>query len=352
MAAKARNKWASQAQQAAVLRYSPQREALRQAAQEAREQFEATLAGSESSSRLGTAAIDTAQPRVQGIYDRAQGTQSAAQGQLAGVLAALGPAATGFKAAGATEAAAGQGKLARERADTEGGLQTQRAAAAEAPAFARTLAGQQLAKSLSKIFATQQGIAGQEGSAAATERAKLENEAEGRNVTKRGQDLTAKTSAEGRAQKATEHQEDLAQKRAEHSGAPDSKPLTRKEQNEGASTIHTIAQYAGEAGTTRAERVAALTEGGVSTSRTYKAGEKLPNGQVTKQNTSISSKATPAFKPDVLMSAALDLAEYHGITRNTAHRLQSAGYNVKSLELPLAKASPARGVTGGVKAGR
>jgi hypothetical protein len=337
------NQWASQAAQAALLRYAPQREGLAQLTREAREQYDASIKGAQSTSRLASAAVDQAAPQVSGIYDRAAATTSASQSKLGQLLAGLGSAAAPFAAAAITQAAAGTDKLARERATTETGLAQQKVSAKEAPVFARTLATQQLAKSLAKIFSAEQGINTQQGAAAATERAKLENEAEGRRVTERGQDKTAQSSREGhkltaaaQVQKAQEHQEDLALKRAEGAGTGGGKPLTPHEQNEGAATIRQIAQYAKSISGNRAARVAALTEGEPGVSTSYKAGEKGPDGKPIEHNTSVSTKSVPSFKPDVLMSAALDLAEHKGhVTRATAHRLQQSGYNIQRLGLPV-----------------
>lgn len=352
------NQWASQAAQAALLRYAPQREGLAQLTREAREQYNSSIKGAESVGRLTASAVDQAAPQVSGIYDRAAATSSASQSKLGSLLAGLGAAGAPFAAAAGTQAAAGTDKLARERATTEGSLTQQKLSAKEAPAFARTLATSQLAKSLSKIFASEQGINAQQGAAAATELSKLEQAAEGRATTERGQDLTAASSAEGHAltaagqrQKAVEHQEDLAAKRAA-SAAGGGKPLTSHEQNEGSATIRQIAQFAKSAGKTRADRVAALTEGESGVSTTYKAGEKGPDGKVIQHNTSVSTKATPAFKPDVLMSAALDLVENSGkITRATAHRLQQSGYSVQRLGLPVLSPTSERTSKGARKTG-
>ena len=171
-------------------------------------------------------------------------------------------------------------------------------------------------------------IAASEGDAAATERSKLEDQAEGRRVTERGQNLTAQSSAAARGQKAKEHQEDLADKRQSRREKGETaggvKPLSLKENDEGAATIRQIRQYASEAGSNRAERVAALTEGQPSQSTETSDGKKVRTPEI------------PALKPDVLMSAALDWAEYGHLTRNTEHRLSQEGYNVQRLGIPRA----------------
>lgn len=323
MAAPSRQ-WASQAKINALLRYSPQREALANLTQEARDQYATSIKGAESAGRLTSQAVEQAKPEVSGIYDRAQGSTSATQQQLAAALAALGPAASGFKAAAATTGAAGSERGARERSAAESNLESQDVAAKEAPGFARTLANQQLATSLSKIFSSTQSVAENEGAATASELGKLEDEAEGRRVTERGQNLTSQSSAASRSQKAKEHQEDLAQKRAGGSTT-----LTLSEQNKGASVVQQIRQFALEGGNDRAERVAALTEG--------RPAQSAKN----KQGATVKTPAIPAFKPDVLMSAALDWAEHGHLTANTEHRLTEAGYDVSKLGIPRASKNAA-----------
>lgn len=327
------SQWASQAAQAALLRYAPQREGIAQLQREAKENYEGSVTGAESTGRLTSAAIKQAEPQVSDIFNRAQAATTSTPNatQLASVLSALGPAAAGFKAAAATESAQGAQRLASERATAEGSLQEQDVAAQSAPSYARTLAGQQLLKTLSKLSEQQRSVEGEEGVAAATESSKLEDEAEGRAVTERGQNITAQSDKEGheltrasQSQKAVEHQEDLADKRQARteSGAAGAKPLSLKENNAGAAAIQQIKQFAAEGGGSRAERVAALTEGRPEQSFKNAKGE------------TVKEAAIPAFKPDVLMSAALDWAEYGHLSRGTEKRLSSEGYNVPKLGIP------------------
>lgn len=326
-AAKASSKYVSQATRNALLKFNPQRQAIADLQREAEEQYTGSVAGAESTGRLTSAAVEQAKPAVSGIYDRAQSSTSATQAQLASALAALGQGANGFKAAAATESAAGNDRLSRERAAAEGSLSQQDVSAKAAPEYAQTLAGQQLLKTLGKLSGEKQSIAGEEGTDVASQLGTLENEAEGRKVTERGQNLSAQSSAASRAQKATEHQEDLADKRQARSESNNPniiKPLTRVEQNAGAATISTIRQFAAEGGGNRAERVAALTEGRPSQSGETKNGQK------------VKTPAIPAFKPDVLMSAALDWSEYGQLRAGTERRLKQAGYNVAQLGVPRA----------------
>lgn len=328
MAAKSNSKYASQAARDALLRFNPQRETIADLQREAEEQFTGSVAGAESTGRLTSAAIEKAKPDVSAIFDRASSSSGATQATLASALSALGVGANGFKAAAATESAAGNDRLARSRASAEDSLTQQDVSAKSAPAYAQTLAGQQLLKTLGKLSGERQSIAGQEGAATASEIDSLENEAAGRHVTERGQNLSAQSGAESRAQKAKEHQEDLADKRQARAesgtSGGEAKPLTRKEQNDGAATIRQIRQFAAEGGGSRAERVAALTEGRPSQSGETKDGQK------------VKTPSIPAFKPDVLMSAALDWSEYGHLRQGTERRLKQEGYNVAALGIPRA----------------
>lgn len=307
--------WASQAKINAMLRYAPDRETLRELAQTAKEQYASTVSGAESTGRLTGRAVEKAIPNVQGIYNRQQQGQTSTQSALAAALSALGPGADGYKAAAATEGAAGQERAGRERASTEGNLQEQLVAAREAPAFARTLAGQQLATALSKIFSKSQGLAGQEGLAAASESAKLQNQDEGRKLTERGQNLSHQSAERGHD--ITE--KDAAQKAAEKAAG---KPLSQKEMNEAASTIAQIRQYAAEGGGNRKERVTALTEGRPEQTHKNAKGEfvKLPK--------------IPAFKPNAQMAAALDWAELGHLTPSTEKRLRAEGIDPAKIGVP------------------
>lgn len=327
--------WASQAKINALLRYSPQREALANLTQEARSQYESSIKGAESSGRLTSQAVEAAKPQVSGVYDRAQASTGGTQSQLAAALAALGPAATGFKAAAATTGAAGQEKEARERASAESGLEAQDVAAKEAPAFARTLANQQLATSLSKIFSSTQNVASNEGAATASELGKLEDEAEGRAVTERGQNLSSQSSAAGRSQKAAEHQEDLALKRDALVGSG-AKYLAQSKQTAAASTVREIEKEARAlhgAGLGRSQLLSELTNAhpGTNVVKRDESGKPIKNSKGE-----VQYEKAPALKAhdDLLTEAALDsVLGYGRVSRATLAKLHAAGYSVTALGL-------------------
>lgn len=353
MAAAAKSKWASPAQVNAILRYQPQRQALAELTREAKEQYGSSVESAKSTGRLTTAAVQKAQPQEAAIYDRAQQSTSGAQQQLASVLAGLGSSANPFRAAAATEQAGGADKLARERAATEGNLVEQKTAAAEAPQFAATLANQQLAKSLSKIFATEQGIASGEGETEASEQARIEKEARGEALTKRGQDITAQSDTEGheltaagQAQSAQQHAESLKQARYLHDhptgGAAGTtfKPLSPDKQLEGASTLREIeheARALRQEGHNRNDILTTLTSAAppenVPKEALGKDGKLHP---LKKANGEPEYEKAPAIKAhdQLLAEAALDSVYGYGrVSRPTLAKLHAAGYSIKSLQL-------------------
>jgi len=330
------NKWASQAAQAALLRYAPQREGLAQLTREAREQYDASIKGAQSTSRLAAAAVDQAAPQVGGIYDRAAATTSASQSKLGALLAGLGAAAAPFAAAAGTQAAAGTDKLARERATTESGLAQQKVSAQEAPVFARTLATQQLAKSLAKIFSAEQGINAQQGAAASTELAKLENEAEGRAVTERGQNLTAQSSREGhaltaagQAQSAQQHAEDL-QYRREHPSGSSAAPTVG-----GVKQLPTAAQ---NKAASEVARVRELAEVGLRAGHAPgQVRERLTKGTPSVTVEGVKTRGQAPLEPGPLLDAGVEVARYGAISVARVKQLHAHGYSIKALGLPVAK---------------
>jgi hypothetical protein len=353
------SRFASQAQMNALLRYSPQREALKQLTMEAREQAGASVQAATSAGRLTSAAVQKAVPVVQGIFNRAQGTQTEAQSGLGAQLASLGSAANGYKAAVATEAAAGQGKLSRERASEESNLQTQQVAASEAPQFAQTMASQQLLTSLGKIYRSQQSLGGQEAASSLSEAEKLQAAAEGRATTERGQNLTARSNAEGhriteknaaeghaltragQSQKAAEHQETLAAKGTAKGGLPNLLPQASL--TKAASTVREVEH---EARGLRSKGVPSnqIYEELTSPHPAYNAPKLDESGKPLKNSKGETQyEKLPALKPhDALLTQAALESVFHsgGVSKPTLQKLHAAGYSVKALGLVVNAPKP------------
>jgi hypothetical protein len=333
----------SQAQINAVLRYAPQRQALAQAASEAREQHDAAIAGAQSESRLNQANVINAAPAVQGIYDRATQSSSAARAQLASVLQGLGPSAQNFQAAAATEGAQGAERTAREGAAATSALRSQSLAVAAAPAFARTLADQQLGKTLSKLLSTQQGLDSQQGLATASE---LEREAkEGRQeaLTKRGQDITAQSDQEGH--EATREGNQIT---AKHYAAADTpgggKPLSADKQRGASETIRELegkARALRQHGYGPQQVYAELTREHPEVNHTVNVvkrdekGKAITNSKGEVQYEAKTTKHPKIAAADTLLSqAAIDSVYGYGrVSKQTMAKLHKAGYSLEELEL-------------------
>jgi hypothetical protein len=338
------SKFAGAAEIASLVKYAPQREALKTLMREAQNNYKQTVAGGESEGRLNTAAVKEAMPAIQGIYGRGEAATGAAREKLNSELGALGPAANGFKAAAMAQGTAGAEKTTRERDAAESQLRTQGVAAAEAPQFARQLAQGTLNTERQKLGSSAQQLAAQEGANTAAEIAKLSNTAEGHEVTERGQNLGRQSAKEGHAQTerdslrtaATAEKSAAAKLGAEErkeANAAAGKAPTRKEQHEAADLIGEMTEYAKEIKGTRHEKIAALREGRPQREvKNNSEGKPFPDGNPR------TLPGRPKFKVSPLMSAALDEAEFEGVTRNTERRLEGAKYNVPSLR--LRKASP------------
>lgn len=316
----------SQAALASLLKYAPQKDALAALQQEAEDTYKAQVAGGESDARLGVSSVKAALPQVAGIYDRTQAQAGATRSNLATTLAALSPAASGFKAAAATEGAVGQERTGRERASALSDLNQQGVAAADSAGYTRTLAGSTLQKTLTKIFGESTKLGAEEGASTTSELDKLRTAGEKDALTERGQNLTRESAKEGHQDTVAHDNQTAAEKAA---AKTESKPLTQKELDTAASTIAQIKQVIGKhgEGLTRAQRVQSLSEG--SPEQTIKEGTE-----------SFKKPARPAYKPNAQMAAALDWAEFGHMTRNTEVRLQREGIDPSKVGVPRAPAVP------------
>jgi hypothetical protein len=305
----------------AELRYAPQRQALAQLAAEARRNYLSSIEGARSESRLLQNALAQAVPATGAIYDRAASTDSGAASRLAAVLAGLGGAGAPFQAAAATETAAGTQRLAGERAAAEAHEQAQRDAAVAAPAYARTLATGQLNTTLAKLAAQYQGLAGQEGTDIATELGRQEREDRKDALTRRGQDITARSDAEshalmrrGQDLQASEHAEAL---RAKRTAALTPSLLPQSEQAKGAGEL---------------ARIRELAQVGFGAGHNYgQVHDRLTKGTPSVTVEGVKTQGQKPFSPGPLLDAGIELARYGTISRQTLGRLHSVGYSVKAL---------------------
>lgn len=314
-----RSKLIEQAALESLVKYAPQRTGLNAIKGAAQEQYAASTQAGDSAAKLGVQAVKEALPEVNEGYKSALSDQQATQGRLAQVLAGLGPVANGYKAASDTEAAGARELLKDEQAHNVAGLRTQGVAAAAGAQFAQTSARATLAKELGKLFTSEKELEGQEGAdQQATVNKDTENAAkltQQENASKRSAGIdpaTGKPIVGGKLDKQTKNL------------------LAPAAQDKAGGTIEQVKQLAKELRThnaSRAEIISTLTSGEPSVTLTHnKKGKAFPNP--------VKVPAIPAFKPDVLMSAGLDLAEYGHLQKGTQERLQKAGYSIDHLQLP------------------
>lgn len=329
--------FANQAALAVLLKYKPQKEGLAEIQRAAEEQAASSIQAGKTESILGQAAATAAKPQVQQIYNSAEKQDQGARNLTQPTLAALS-ATSPFRVSTENERAGGSERLANERAREESDLHQKGVAATELPAFTRESAMTKLANELTKLHAKGKTIASDEGAEAANQLDKLNTEAKKNALTKEGHQITRQDSQEGH---------NVTKEDSERTHSPKSateKPLGHKEQNAGISTIEQIKHYAGElgagSGTPRSELVAQLTSGAPEAS--HKREVLGPNGKPIIESNgkprmeSIPIPKVPAFQPNVLMSAALDWAEYGHLQKPTETRLEKAGYDVEALGIPKA----------------
>jgi hypothetical protein len=319
--------WASQAALDALLKYGPQKSVLGQQRQEAIEQYAGTVRGSAGAAQQTVQAIKGVRPNVAAIYDNA-GLGAHQTGALLGSdLASLGAAADPYKAAATVEQAGAVSGLQHGKAQALNELAQRMIQAKEGGQFAANQAGVQLGQALAKLGLKQQSLAGEEGAYKVSDSEKLTHEHENLQQKERASERSAgidpntgKPIPGGKLDK---------QAKAE--------VLPLSEQAKAASTISSIRATAGKYSKfaqtkghslERQHLVELLSEG--QPSESVGTGKLDAAGKEIKQKTS----AVPAYKPDVLMSAALDAVEYGYLQKGTQHRLEQAGYNVGKIGIP------------------
>lgn len=323
------SRFASQAAEDALLKYQPQQSALQALMKEAEETYRGSVRGGESAARLGVQAVKEGIPQVAGVYNHSEAQNRQVQEQAQAALQALPGIANGYKAASINAGAAQSQKIAGNRASVLGQLQQQGVAAANSAASSRQMASTQLVKELGKLFGKSESIAGQQGAFASTEVEKLAHEAEKaqREEAYHHEDIGQREKASERTAATRENNS----KRTAASKTAKGTELPLKEQDKAAGEIQQIKHFAGvyaealglnpSAPNTRAELVKHLAEG--RPSQTVKVGE-----------TSVKHPGYPAFKANVLMSAALDWALGGYLSKGTEQRLQEAGYAPQKLGIP------------------
>lgn len=185
-----RRRFQRQAQQQAELRYSPQARGLRALILELQANRDAELSGATAQRRGSVQAIDKARPEVREAYGTERSALDAIGQKIAPVASGLGGAAASILQAGQAEHAAAQGRVADAERRTMVDYSEQRKAARAGEGYAKQAARQRYAADSAKVLQQMVDLGGEQGLYAASTLADLMDRARGRDVTKRGQDLS------------------------------------------------------------------------------------------------------------------------------------------------------------------
>jgi hypothetical protein len=318
-----------------MLKFAPQRSSLMAALQQAQETYGSTVRAGNSTAALTQQAAQQALPQIGQIYSKAGAAQQAGTTLLSKDLAGLGssPSLDQYKADQAGEVQQQLANLLGAKTRDEGMLANAGTAAREGAQFNQTQARSVLQKTLQTLLSQGNAAAQEQGSFAATEAEKLAHEAETLQQRERSSERSASTSeANSKRSSATSEADSI---RAHPSGAGGVKPLSTAQINAGATTVSSIRNYArslAAKGLTRAQLVAELSTGSPGQSiGVNAAGKPVKEGEKALQH--IKVPAVPAYKPEVLMSAALDEALMGHLSKNTEDRLTRAGYSIKQMGL-------------------
>jgi hypothetical protein len=338
------NRFASQAAQDALLKFAPVKGSLAEALQQAKEAYGSTVSAGNSTARLTEQAAKAQEPAIRQIYKGANAAQNAGVTLVNQQLANLPGVTNQYKAEQAAEAQTQLANLLGSKTRDEAMLHQSGVAAREGAQFNQTNARQALQRTLTSLLAKSNTTAQEQGAFAATETEKLAHEAEVLEQRERASERTANTSTENSKrststsrQNAIEgHRVSEANSLRAHPGAAGGvKLLSTAEMNKGATTLDAIRNYAkglAAKGLTRGQLVAELSNGSPAQSvGVNAAGKPVKEGEKASQHIKVA--AVPAYKPDVLMSAALDEVLMGGISKGTVNRLHNAGYSVKALGL-------------------
>lgn len=326
--------WASQAALDTLTRYGPQKSVLAQLQREAIEQYAGTVRGAAGAARQTQQSIKEARPNVAAIYDNA-GLGAKQTGALLGSdLSSLSAAADPYKAAAAVEQAGAVSNLQRGKSQALNELAQRMVQAKEGGQFAANQASTKLGQELAKLGLKRQELAGQEGAYSISDSEKLHHEGE---VLKQNERSLAQKERSSERSAGIDPNTGKPIPGGKLDKAAKAEVLPLSAQTKAASTISSIRGIAGKYShfaqqkghsIDRQHLVELLSEG--QPSESVGTGKQDSTGKEIKQKTS----AVAAYKPDVLMSAALDALEYGYLQGGTQHRLERAGYAVGRIGIP------------------
>lgn len=336
------SRWASQAALDALLRYNPQRAALREQIREAGENYGNTVRAGRVTAKETEASAQRALPQIAQAYSKADAATGAGATLVSSGLAAL-PGQDSYKAGQLGEVQQQIANLAKARASSTTAMLDRGVRAREGAQFSQLNAQSTLTRALQTLFNKGQTLSQEQGAFTQSQAEKLAHEAEGleqqerasqrsantsrsnaqlgASTTIRGQNMTAQSSAEGRAQKKWEH-EHPNKKGGGNETAPGVKEQSVQAHNSARSTIETIRREAYEI---RGQR------------RQYGQAKDYLEHAVPTEKGETGRAAHPY---NGLLKAGLDLAYYGGLGAGTIKQLHSEGFGVGKLGYPVYKAPP------------
>jgi hypothetical protein len=334
--AKRRNPYLSRAKLAAVVRYSGEEEAVAALLRQARGNFKQNLSTARALS-LGTqSAIDRARPGIQHIYDEA--------GLSAAPVAApaLPTGALDFATAAQFEQAAAQHRLGEARAAELTNLADQRLAAHAAGTYGRANARKQLQGDLADIVDRERSLGREKGAFITSTMFDLQDQAAGRRLQRRGQDVSAKNAAKSRGQ--SERNSIRSAGIDPDTGKPipggklDPKAKDKKKDKDGAKK-----RWLPPASQSKA--IDAVNEAATWIER-LQSSQHMTSHEI-RQHLQAGDTLTDANDnklklpkiPKTLVNAAYDIVVYGGLTQPNVRALHARGVKVKG-NLPVGRKKP------------
>jgi hypothetical protein len=319
------SRWARQAALDTVLRFNPQRQALSEQIAQAKQTYGATVKAGRGTAQETEASVKRALPLLTQAYSGAGAAMQPGVSLVSQQLAALPPEAAQYRANQAASAQTMLANLAQAGAAAKAQMLERSTRAREGAQFSQQSAQRVLSETLKQIFGRQQALQGEAGAFAQSEAEKLANEAEGRRVTERGQNLTAASARAGRrvtergqnitAQTAREGREakaaDKAAKEAKERAKGKGEWLTPVEHNKARDEIETIRNLA------------------------FGYRGQKQNYNQAKQILETKLKNRPAYPYSGRLKAGLDLAYFGGVGTGTAGLLHGEKLNLGKLGYPI-----------------
>lgn len=187
-------RFSSQVAAEQTLRFNPERSALLAAADEAVSNFKSTRKSNRAQAEAVTRSAEEARPKVERTYGEASAAAAAARADMEEDVAPLGPTADRFKAAIAREGSGAAGRLAEELASVTADLDQAKVRAEEGRVHGNQAARRELRGTIGSLQQRLQQLGVEEGAFAQGRTGELVGDQRDRDVTLRGQSLTARTS--------------------------------------------------------------------------------------------------------------------------------------------------------------